>query len=41
MSHTIHVIKTNAKDAAAACSKIDKYFNPEVSIDIKLLNDFM
>ena len=39
MSHAIHVVKTNAEDAASACIKIDKHFNPEVSIDIKLLND--
>ena len=39
MSHTIHVIKTNAKDAAAACSKIDKYFNPSIYIDVDLLKN--
>lgn len=39
MSHTIHVIKTNAKDAAEACVKIDKYFNPEINIDISLLKN--
>ena len=39
MSHTIHVIKTNAKNAAEACIKIDKYFNPSIYIDIDLLKD--
>ena len=39
MSHTIHVIKTNAKDATEACVKMDKYFNPEINIDISLLKD--
>jgi len=39
MSHTVHVIKTNAKDAAEACVKMDKYFNPEINIDFNLLKD--
>lgn len=39
MSHTIHVIKINAKDASEACIEIDKYFNPAIYIDVDLLKD--